>query len=56
MDVDHSFIAQMFKEEVQNLLRNIEEKQPSNKKTNPFKGQFLFFFLIKNAFKKEDVP
>jgi hypothetical protein len=30
VDVDHSFIAQMFEEEVHSMLRNIEEKQPSN--------------------------
>jgi hypothetical protein len=29
VDVDHSFIAQMFEEEVNNLLRRNEERQPS---------------------------
>jgi hypothetical protein len=34
VDGNHSFIAQMFEEEVKNLLKSIEEKQPSNKRTN----------------------
>jgi hypothetical protein len=29
VDVDHSVIAQMFEEEVNNLLKRSEEKQPS---------------------------
>ncbi len=52
MDVDHYFIAQMFEEEVHSLLKNIEEKQPSNKIANPSKGQFLNFFFNQRYFQK----
>ncbi len=56
MVVDHFFIAQMFEEEVNNLLRRTKEKQPSNKITNPSGGSISKFFYIKNTLKKEDVP
>ncbi len=52
MDADHSFIAQMFEEKMNNLLKRIEKKQPSNKKTNPSKGSIFKFFSIKDMFKK----
>jgi hypothetical protein len=32
VDANHSFIAQMFKEEVNNLLRSTEERQVSKRK------------------------
>ncbi len=55
MDVDHSFIAQMFEEKFNNLLKNIEEIQLSKKRTNPFGRSISNFFSIKYTFKKEDV-
>jgi hypothetical protein len=55
VDVDHSFIAQMFEEEVHSLSKNIEEKQPSKKRANPSRGQSLKNISIKDTFKKKDV-
>jgi hypothetical protein len=55
VDVDHSFIAQVFEEEVNNLLRSTEEKPPSKKKLNPSRGSIFKLFSIKDTFKKEDV-
>jgi len=42
-------------EEVNNLLKRIEEKQPSKKITNPFGGSISNFFPIKDAFKKDNM-
>jgi hypothetical protein len=36
VDVDHFFIAQRFEKEVNNILKVIEERQPSKKRTNLF--------------------
>jgi hypothetical protein len=52
VDVDHSFIAQMFEEYVNSLLRRTEERQPSNKITNPFGRSNFFYKIVKNTFKK----
>jgi len=40
---------------VNNLLRSIEERQPSKKRTNPFGGSISKFLFVKDTFKKEDV-
>jgi hypothetical protein len=48
VDAYHSSIAQMFEEEVNNMLKSIEEKQPSKKITNPFGGSIF----IKNNLSK----
>ncbi len=55
MDVDHFFIAQMFEEKMNSLLKSIKEIQPSKKKTNPSRGSIFKFYYVKNTFKKEDV-
>jgi phage regulator Rha-like protein len=55
VDVDHYFIAQMFEKKMNNLLRSIEERQVSKKRTNHLKSQSLNFFFIKDTIKKEDV-
>jgi hypothetical protein len=55
LDVDYSCIAQIFEEEVNNLLKSIEKRQPSKKRTNPFGGSISKFLFVKDTFKKEDV-
>ncbi len=55
MDANHSFIAQMFEKEVNCLLKSIEERQPSKKKTNPSKGSISKFLFGKDTLKKMDV-
>jgi len=52
VDANHSFIAQMFEEKVNCLLRSIEERQPSKKKTNPSRGSISKFLFGKDTFKK----
>jgi hypothetical protein len=46
----------MFEEEVNCLLRSIEERQPSKKKTNPSKGSISKFLFGKNTLKKRMCP
>jgi phage regulator Rha-like protein len=55
VDANHSFIAQMFEKEVNSLLKSIEERHVSKKRTNPSRGLIFNFFSIKDTFKKEDV-
>ncbi len=55
MDVDHSFIAQIFEEELNSLLRGTKEKRPSKKIMNPSGGSISNFFLVKDTLKKKDV-
>jgi hypothetical protein len=55
VDTKHSFITQMFEEEMNSLLRRIEEKQLLNKKANPSNESIFKFFSIKNMFKKNNV-
>jgi hypothetical protein len=45
VDANHFFIAQMVEEEVNSLLRNTEERQLSNKRTNPSGRSICKFFL-----------
>jgi ribosomal protein L16 Arg81 hydroxylase len=47
VDANHSFIAQMFEEKMSRLLKSIEEKQVSKKKTNPFGRSIFKFFILK---------
>ncbi len=55
MDAYHSFIAQRF-EEMNNLLKGTKERQPSKKRTNPFERSIFKKKIIKDSFKKKDVP
>jgi len=55
VDKDHTFIVNFF-EEMNNLLKGREEKQPSKKITNLFSGLISKKHLTKDSFKKEDVP
>jgi hypothetical protein len=55
VDVDHSFIAQIFEEEMNSLLTWIKERWPSKKIMNPFGGSIFNFFLVKDTLKKKDV-
>ena len=55
MDVDHYFIAQMYEEKMNNLLKNTKEIQPSKKRTKPSRRSIFKFNSIKDTFKKEDV-
>ncbi len=55
MDVDHSFITKVFEKEMNSLLKRIQERQPSKKRTNPSRGSIFKFFSIKDRFLKEDV-
>jgi hypothetical protein len=41
VDVNHYFITQMFEEKVNNLLKSTKERQPSKKRTNPFRGSIF---------------
>jgi hypothetical protein len=50
VDVDHSFIAQMFKEKVNSLLRSTKEIHASNKITNPSRRSISKLFSIKDTF------
>jgi hypothetical protein len=45
----------MFEEEVNYLLKSIEEKQPSKTRTKPSRGSISKFDFVKDTFKKEDV-
>jgi hypothetical protein len=45
VDADQFFIAQMFEEEMNSLLRSIKERQPSKKRTNPFGRSISKFFF-----------
>jgi hypothetical protein len=42
-------------EEVNSLLKRIEERHPSKKRTNPFGRLISKKILVKDAFTKEDV-
>ncbi len=55
MDVDHYFIAQMYEEKMNNLMKNTKEIQPSKKRTNPSKGLIFKFNSVKDTLKKKDV-
>ncbi len=55
MDVDYSFIAQMFEEKMNSLLKSTKEIQPLKKRTNPSRGSIFKFNYVKDTFKKEDV-
>jgi hypothetical protein len=50
VDGDHSFIAQMFEEEMNSLLKSTKERQPSKKRINPFGGLISRFLSIKDTF------
>jgi len=50
VDVDHSFIAQMFEEEMNSLLRRIKKRQSSKKRTNPFKGLIFENLYVNDMF------
>jgi hypothetical protein len=52
VDAYHSFIVQMFEEDVNNLLKMTEEKQPSKKRMNPFGRSNSNFFWSKIPSKK----
>jgi hypothetical protein len=47
VDANHSFIAQMFEEKVNRLLKSIEERQVLKKRTNPFGGSIFKFLKLK---------
>jgi len=55
VDVDHSFIAQMYEEKMNSLLKSTKEIQPSKKKTNPSRGLIFKFNFVKDTLKKKDV-
>jgi hypothetical protein len=55
VDVNHSFIAQMFEEKMNNLLKKTKERQLSKKRKNSFRRSISKFFSIKDIFKKKDV-
>jgi len=55
VDVDHSFIEQMFEEEVKILLKSTKERLSSKKRTNPSRRSISNFFSMKDIFKKKDV-
>ncbi len=48
VDGNHSFIAQMFEEEVNSLLKKTKERQPSKKITNSSRRLIFKFFSIKD--------
>jgi hypothetical protein len=56
VDVAHTIIAKMFKEEVNFLLKGKEERQSAKKKAIVSSVSIFKFFSIKDSFKKEDVP
>jgi hypothetical protein len=56
VDANHMLIAKKFKEEVNNLLKEKEKRQPSKKITNLSSGSISNFFHVKDFFKKQDVP
>jgi hypothetical protein len=49
------FIAKNFKEEMNNLLKEKEERQPSKQRTNLSSGSISKKIHVKDSFKKEDV-
>jgi hypothetical protein len=55
VDVNHSFIAQMFEEKMNNLLKKTKERQLSKKRKNSFRRSISKFFSIKDILKKKDV-
>jgi len=55
VDVNHSFIAQIFEEKMNNLLKKTKERQLSKKRKNSFRRSISKFFSIKDIFKKKDV-
>jgi hypothetical protein len=50
VDVNHSFIAQMFEEKMNNLLKKTKERQLSKKRKNSFRRSISKFFSIKDIF------
>jgi len=55
VDANHTLIAKMF-QEVNSLLKGREERQPAKKRTIVFSESISKFFLVKDTFKKNDVP
>jgi len=53
VDGNHSFIAQMFEKEVNNLLKKTEERQPSKKITNSSRRSISKFFFLSKIFLKK---
>jgi hypothetical protein len=51
VNVDHGLVAKIFEEEVNNLLKGKEERQPLKKRSNSLSN----FFVMKEPFKKDDV-
>ncbi len=50
VNVDHSIIAKMFKEIINNSLKKEVQKQPTKKKPNPCSNAIVNFFVIKDPF------
>ncbi len=54
MDANHALIVKKFKEEVNGLIREILERQPTKKKLNVLNNVILIFFVVKVLFKRDD--
>jgi hypothetical protein len=54
--VEHTIIAKMFEEEVNFLLKGRKERQLAKKKTIVSNGSISNFVVVKDSFKKKDVP
>jgi hypothetical protein len=52
MDANHTLITKMFEEEANSLLKGIEEKQSTKKRTIMFARLIFKFFLSKIPSKK----
>jgi dihydropteroate synthase len=55
VDENHFFIAQMFEEKMNSLLKSTKESHPSKKRSNPSRRSISKFLSIKNMFFKKDV-
>ncbi len=56
VDENHSLITKSFEEKMNSLLKSIEERQPSKKRTNLFGRSISKNNYVKDSFKKKDVP
>ncbi len=54
-DVDHVIVTKRFEEEMNSLMKEINERKLVKNKSNVFGGFISKKFVIKDSFKKDDV-
>ncbi len=56
MNAYHKFIAKKFEKEVNNLMKQMEERHPAKKEVNITIRSISKTFIVKDFFQQENVP